>query len=343
MNVFTVIGIIGISMAVLTMVIAGLMYYLSRAVTVAYEEVSQEKTRFRPTTTMGYQISPTADPDTQFQQARVEAAKRAAALPRGGNVITGQGELRTASTNLQADPISAYKIAQFQGWNGLGQMAKYQQDAASAPAAVSTSAAPRVKKTLVAGQDYPVIEITAGMDPAEKRRARIANAKAKSAAMKALKASGNDTVAATSTAAPAARAAAPKVTAASVGVAEPQLIPITDDMDPADLRKARIANSKAMSTYKKALKAAGVSLDDDAAEEAPVAVAPTAAAPTAPAPSAGASAADLAGIPKPDLIEITDGMDPNDMRKARISNSKAISAYKKQLKEAGIDPSTVEI
>jgi hypothetical protein len=34
-------------------------------------------------------------------------------------------------------------------------------------------------------------------------------------------------------------------------------------------------------------------------------------------------------------------MDPADMRKARIQNAKAKSAYNKALKAAGIDPSTV--
>ena len=66
----------------------------------------------------------------------------------------------------------------------------------------------------------------------------------------------------------------------------------------------------------------------------------------APAPAAAAPqpAVDTANLPpKPDLIEITDDMDPADVRKARISNSKALSAYKKQLKAMGIDPSTVEI
>jgi hypothetical protein len=93
-----------------------------------------------------------------------------------------------------------------------------------------------------------------------------------------------------------------------------------------------------MSTYKKALKAAGVSAD--AGQSA--AVAPAAPAEEAPPPPPMESA-DLSGIPKPDLIEITDGMDPADVRQARISNSKALSTYKKALKAAGIDPKTVEI
>lgn len=66
----------------------------------------------------------------------------------------------------------------------------------------------------------------------------------------------------------------------------------------------------------------------------------TAATTAAPA----AAAAATANVPPPpDLIAITEGMDPADVRKARISNSKALSAYKKQLKELGIDPAAVNL
>jgi hypothetical protein len=36
-------------------------------------------------------------------------------------------------------------------------------------------------------------------------------------------------------------------------------------------------------------------------------------------------------------------MSPDEVRAARISNSKAKSAYNKALKAAGIDPSTVDL
>jgi hypothetical protein len=49
------------------------------------------------------------------------------------------------------------------------------------------------------------------------------------------------------------------------------------------------------------------------------------------------------GIAAPQLTEITDDMSPDDKRKARIGNSKAKSAFNKSLKEAGIDPKTVNI
>jgi hypothetical protein len=47
--------------------------------------------------------------------------------------------------------------------------------------------------------------------------------------------------------------------------------------------------------------------------------------------------------PPPELVEITEDMDPAAVRQARIANAKATSAYKKTLKAAGIDPATVEI
>ncbi len=118
----------------------------------------------------------------------------------------------------------------------------------------------------VAGIDYAVIEIKDDMDPADIRKARIANAKAKSAAMKAFKAAGGsapatpvDTPAPLVPAAPAPPAVEEaQVTVVPADIPSPEYIEITDDMDPADVRKARIANSKAKSAYNKALKAAGI-------------------------------------------------------------------------------------
>ncbi len=143
------------------------------------------------------------------------------------------------------------------------------------------------------------------MDPAAKRTARLANTKAKSAYKKALKAAGGDS-----------KAGAPAPVATAV-IEPPQLIELTDDMDPAEKRTARLANTKAKSAYKKALKAAGID------------------------PKAAAAPAAPAGIAPPQLIELTDDMDPADKRAARLANTKAKSAYKKALKAAGIDPKSV--
>ncbi|MGH2538866.1 MAG: hypothetical protein ACRDHL_15865, partial [Candidatus Promineifilaceae bacterium] len=60
-----------------------------------------------------------------------------------------------------------------------------------------------------------------------------------------------------------------------------------------------------------------------------------AATPAAPAPAA---ARPGASVPEPDYIEITGAMSPDQVRKARIQNSKLRSAYAKALKAAGLDP-----
>jgi hypothetical protein len=74
---------------------------------------------------------------------------------------------------------------------------------------------------------------------------------------------------------------------------------------------------------------------------APAGPAPDAAATAAPPPAAAASAA-VASIPRPEYVEITADLSPDEVRRARIANAKAKSAYQKALKDAGIDPATVE-
>ncbi len=128
MNVFTVIGIIGISMAILVFIISAVMYSLSRAVTNAYAEIEQEQTKYKPAVTLGHKIAPNADQQLQFKQAREAAAKRAAALPRGANMKIGRGndKIETASDNLKIDPITSFKIAQHQGWSKLTLLSRTQ-------------------------------------------------------------------------------------------------------------------------------------------------------------------------------------------------------------------------
>lgn len=348
MNVFTVIGLVGIGMVIFTALIAFAIRGLSVAVTNNVQEIEQGKNRFRPNQTFGFEIPIQADDTQKFIDARKIAARLAARQKRGANMRIGRKgheRLQTNSQDLKQDPMSAFKIAKFQGWAGLGEFSKYQDIAVASPAApAAVATGPAVKRKLVAGKDYQVVPVTDGMSGPERRTTRIANAKAKSAAYKALKEAGADMVAAAPVAAAAAPvAAAPSVEnlAAEAGIEEPVYIELTDDMDPADKRAARIANSKAKSAYKKALKAAGISATA-AAAPAPAAApaAPPAAPPPVAAPVVDAAVAD---IPKPDLVEITDDMDPSDKRQARIANSKAKSAYKKALKEAGIDPKTVKI
>lgn len=322
--------------AIIVIVIAGIVLAKGTAVfdqAVQQNRVEMEKAgtvnEYNMALTMGYKIPVTADYETQVQEARKLAAKRAAAMPRGANNGIGRlgqaDELKTAWQGVENDPITAVKIAAHHGWDGLRTGFVSAPPAAAAPAAAAPEAADEIE--LVPGKDYPVIEITDDMSPADVRKARIANAKAKSAAKKAATAAAP--AAAPTTAAPAAAAPSP----AAVNVPEPELIEITDDMPPDEIRKARIANSKAKSAYKKALKAAGV--DPDAAA-APAAAPVAEAAPEPAAPPTNAP-------PPPELIEITDDMDPAAVRQARIANSKAKSAYKKALKAAGIDPQSVEI
>ncbi|MCI0397791.1 MAG: hypothetical protein L0322_23040, partial [Chloroflexi bacterium] len=205
---------------------------------------------------------------------------------------------------------------------------------------------------LVPGKDYQEIPITDDMSPEEVRKARIANAKARSAAVKALKAAGAPA------GAPAAdgEAMAPVAVAEPTAVAEPvavggegiepvagrdyQEIPITADMSPEEVRKARIANAKAKSAAAKALRAAGAQAGPAAGAPASRPAPAEAAVAEAPAPQAPAEAAQ-SSIPRPEYIEITGDMSPDEIRKARIANAKLKSAYAKALKEAGIDPATV--
>ena len=85
----------------------------------------------------------------------------------------GDVRLQTASQRLEADPVTAVKIAAYHGWEGART-----GFTAAAPVAAPVAAAPATpaKVELVPGKDYAVIEITDDMSPAEKRKARIANA-----------------------------------------------------------------------------------------------------------------------------------------------------------------------
>lgn len=307
--------------------------------------------------TFGFPIKAQAESEQQLAEARLLAAKQAAALPRGANMRIGTGaEFKTAGNPkaLKNDPMTAVRIATHHGWDGAKTGAVPPVAVAAAPAAVAGKPAAPGKINLVPGKDYAFIQITDDMSPADKRKARIANAKAKSAAMKAAKAAGVPAAAApvAGAAAPVAVAAAP-VEATAVAIEPPQLIEITDTMSADDKRKATISNSKAKSAFNKALKAAGIDpsrveivdgkvvMPDGAAAVATV-VAPEVVENAQPAiPAAVTVDATATGIPKPDLIEITDDMSPDEKRRATISNSKAKSAYNKALKAAGIDPSTV--
>lgn len=314
---------------------------LDKAVVTSASTLAKHDKSYNQAITLGYKIPIQDDTDAQLKEARRLAAKQAAAMPRGANMRIGSlreqnGKQPTAFDGVQEDPITAVKIAAVHGWDSLRTGIVIGGPAPAAAAAVPTATATG-EIELVPGKDYPVIEITDDMPDADKRKARIANAKAKSAAMKAAKASGQVGAAVPAAAAAAAAPAAAQTVspAAAAGIPKPDLIEITDDMAPDEVRKARIANSKANAAYNKALKAAGI--DPSAASATPPAAAAPPAAPAV--PSADATA--LAGIPKPDLIEISDDMPADEVRRARIANAKANAAYNKALKAAGIDPATV--
>ncbi len=333
----------------------------------------QQKGAYNPTLTLGFELKPEADKEKQLKEARLLAARLAAAQPRGANMGIGRlGEakpLRTAYKAVKEDPWTAAKIAVVHGWDAVrlgpgaaaptaARPAAAQPVAKAAPAPAAVPAASG-EIALVPGKDYPYIEITDSMNPEEKRKALIANSKAKSQALKAARAAGAAPAVAV-TAAPVAAptavpAAAPPPSAAAVaaaaGIATPNYIEITPDMSPEEVRKARIHNAKEKSKYNKALKAAGIEPGEDGETATAVAahtVAPVAIPPADPEPApaaaqpAGANAAALAGIPQPAYIEITDSMSPEEVRRARIQNAKERSKYHKALKAAGIDPATIE-
>lgn len=340
--------VLGAAIGIVTLLFGFLLMVLFTRFSVAVEKnaitiETEDRARksVNPQATAGFMINAQGSSEEQLEQARLLAAKQAAALPRGGNVGIGRLDTtdarlnkKTASKGVDGDPVTAVKIAQYHSWQGL-QIDRTQLAAPTAAAAAGSTK--MVKRKLEPGTDYPVVAITDSMSPPEKRAARVANAKAKSAAYKALKESGQMMVAET-VVAPAATTVAAAIPAAAAAIPEPDYIEISDDMSADDKRKARIANSKAKSAYNKALKAAGV--DPSAVTATDV---PSVAAAAPAAVQAEASSTDLSGIPKPDLIEITDDMAPEDVRAARIANSKATSAYKKALKAAGIDPSSVSI
>lgn len=324
------------------LLLAFLFSRLDRTVVTTRANMAAEERMYNPTVTLGHKIKVESEYEEQLKQARKEAARKAAALPRGANSRigrAGKSTLSTAGRNVQNDPMTAVRIARFHGWDG----ARTGIPPGGVPAgglAPAVSAAPiaAAAPVAVAGIAPPtLISITPDMPPEEVRKARIANSKAEAAYNKALKAAASGAPAPAVAAAPAATAAVAAAPApVAVGIEPPKLIEITDGMSPEEIRKARIANAKAEAAYNKALKAAGAAVGAPAAQTPPqVVAAPVAAAPQPAAPVA-------AGIEPPKLIEITDSMSPEEIRRARVANAKAESAYNKALKAAGIDPAAVK-
>ncbi len=353
MNIVLVTSLVVIGVVIVGGLIAFLFFQLSNLVRKEQFAMEMDRNRYNQALTAGHQITVEADTEKQLAEAKLIAAKKAASLPRGANVRIGSygsGEQPTASDGLNADPVSAVKIAQFHTWQGLAPGASTAAPSVK-PTLAPTQTAPPLKSMgdLVPGKDFPVIELTDDMSPAEIRKARIANAKAKSAAIKAQKTTGAAAaVQATQPAEVLTEAPAPPETAAAPAsaVGEPvagvdyEVIEITDNMDPADIRNARIANAKAKSAAMKAYKEAG----GKSQAAAPTPAAPESVESQPPAAEiAEAAAAPPSDIPAPEYMEISDDLSPEEIRNARIHNAKARSAYVKQLKAAGIDPSTIDL
>ncbi|HZD11248.1 MAG TPA: hypothetical protein VE553_07885 [Candidatus Binatia bacterium] len=337
MNAFTIAGIIGILVIFLGLGLAFLFVKLSQMVTANQLALENEQSSTNPSLTMGYEIPVKADLSEQLAVARKIAARKAAALPRGANMRIGRlghTNLKTAGKAVEQDPYTAVKIAAFHTWQGAKVGPPVGGVAQEAPVARQAARPVPTKKPedLVAGEDYPFIEVTDDMSADEVRRARIANAKARSAAVKALKEQA--AAPAAPAAAPARGATAPASPAAAAGIEEPDYIEITDDMPADEVRKARIHNARARSAYMKALKAAGVEPGQTGGQAA-AAAAPTAAAPETAAPAAPEVPQD---IEPPDYVEITDDMPADAVRKARVQNARERSRFFKALKDRGIDP-----
>lgn len=346
MNIVTVASLIVLLTVIVGAILAIAFVALSHTVTTNQNVLEKEKTGYNPRATAGHKIMAQADKAVQLNQAQALAAQQAARLPRGANMtirskVGEEAKQLTASDGVSQDPVTAAKIASFHTWNGL-QYRLNKTAPAAAPTAQARPAAaakPAGPPELRPGIDFAFIAITDSMTAEEKRKATIANSKAKSAAMKAAKASGAGAPGeemVMEEGAPVAAATPFAAPVATGGTVEPiagvhyEEIAITEGMSPEDIRKARIANSKAKSAAAKNMKASGMTVS------APVAEA-VAAAPVS-APVAAAPVAASASMPKPDLIEITESMSPDEIRKARVENSKRMSAYNKALKAAGIDP-----
>lgn len=328
------------------MLLAFVFSRADRAVMTTREGMVAEERAYNPGLTLGHKIKVQADYEEQLREARLAAAKTAAAQPRGANNRIGRAgasTLATAGKSAKDDAMTAVRIARFHGWDGArtGIPTGGAPVAAAAPVMAAGPAAAGAAAPAVGIAPPKLIAITADMAPEEVRKARIANSKAEAAYNKALKAAASGAPVAVAVPVPAAVGAAPEAAPPAISIAAPKLIDITPAMSPEEVRKARIANAKAEAAYNKALKAAGGVPGVAPTQTAAVAASDTVAQPAAAQPVAAAPVV-AAGIAPPTLVTITDSMSPEEIRRARVANAKAESAYNKALKAAGIDPAAVK-
>lgn len=163
-----------------------------RVVEETKEEIENRDEGYNPDLTLGYRIKTTKKVEDQVKEARKLAAKMAASQPRGANMRIGNVNnptLKTAWEGVNQDPLTAAKIAEYHGWEGVKTGVTLEEGASES----ASTAAPIIKIKVVPGKDYKAIPITDSMSLDEKRKARIANAKAKWAAYQKAKAEGRYT------------------------------------------------------------------------------------------------------------------------------------------------------
>lgn len=277
MNVLLLAATIALLVLIVGIVLMWLVVGASQVVTANSSQIEQEskvRQSLNPKATRGHNIPTQSTQAEKLIIAQKEAAKRAAQLPRGGNMGIGRSETvnlaekKVASLGVDKDPVTATKIAEFHSWSGL----EYSAPSTSGNAG-SAKEKPSAKPAIAVGGNLP---------------------------------------------------------------SKPELITISAGMSPDEQRKATIANAKAQSAYNKALKAAGGNVvAESAAEEQPTSVATT---------SNVVATAPLNTTELPsDLVKITEGMSPDEKRRAKIGNAKILSAFKKQLKEQGVDPASLDL
>jgi hypothetical protein len=352
MNAIVIASIVVAGSLLVGALIAVIFSWFGNTVLREQEQFNERQSKIQPSITFGHEIPVDEDLNVQLLEARKLAARQAARMPRGANLrIGGSGskEQKTSHDGIDRDPMSAVKMAYFHGWDGLKTGAKVESGAKKDNGKGVAEAVAPVKSSeeLIPGEDYPFIEITDDMSPAEKRKARIANAKAKSAAVKKAKeaASRVQTTASEEKASESSDVKSKTAESTPVeGKPEPgvdyEVIEITDDMSPDEVRKARIQNAKAKSAATKRFKESGVSTVAATTPESKSSTEPASA--QSQPDETKTSVSVPADIPEPNFIEITDDMDKDELRKARIHNAKEKSAYNKALRAAGIDPKAVK-
>jgi len=352
MNAIVITSLVVAATLLLGVLIAMAVRIFSNLIDRENDAYSAKTTNYQPAVSLGYMIPLDANLNNQLLEARKLAAVLAAKLPRGANANighSGDDNQKTSFDGIDSDPVSAVRMAYFHSWPGLRTGAKAMRPAAIPVKGVAEAVAP-VKDSgdLIPGKDYPYIEITEEMAPAEKRKARIANAKAKSAASKAAKT--RDVTPGAPIAEPVTQTVAATKTPALATIGEAgepipgvdyDAIAITEDMAPGEVRSARIANAKAKSAANKKFKAAGAASAVPASDAVEAIAQPTVQPETSIEESGPSTKSVPANIPAPNYIEISDEMDQDEIRKARIQNAKEKSAYNKALKASGIDPKKV--